>query len=327
MRRITATNGAVSRGDAFSLDLSGLGLTDVQLRALQPAISALDLVTFDVSDNQLAVLPDVIGELTHLISLNVSNNQLTKLPKSIGNLTALISFHVLGNELKALPRAIGKLTALIWLRLEDNQLSSLPEAIGKLTALTCLDVSGNDLTSLPESIGNLTALTTLGLSDNLLDSLPESIENLTALVTLDVSDNPLSAVPDGSMVKITTDNIARPVLGIDDLYDEERDELIDAGLDWDRIERVSISGPWQEDDDGEFEEDESQTTFFRFEDQIYYMGDFVGDWPSWPPGWVGYRHLTWDAHNAGSSGMCIRYPEGHEESDEFPAVVVGRYHS
>ena len=161
----------------------------------------INIVTLNLSNNQLTALPDSIGKLTNLVILNLSYNQLKELPPDIGKLTNLTHLYISHNQLKELPPDIGKLTYLEHLWLDSNQLKELPPDIGKLTNLVTLNLSNNQLIKLPDSIGNLTDLITLNLNSNQLKELPPDIGKLTKLITLHLMFNKitadkLSALPD-----------------------------------------------------------------------------------------------------------------------------------
>ena len=161
----------------------------------------INIVTLNLSNNQLTALPDSIGKLTNLVILNLSYNQLKELPPDIGKLTNLTHLYISLNQLKELPPDIGKLTYLEHLWLDSNQLKELPPDIGKLTNLVTLNLSNNQLIKLPDSIGNLTDLITLNLNSNQLKELPPDIGKLTKLITLHLMFNKitadkLSALPD-----------------------------------------------------------------------------------------------------------------------------------
>lgn len=154
------------------------------------------LVALDLNHNQLATLPDAIGELTALEGLSLFNNQLDALPDAIGRLTALQELYLDNNRLILLPEAIGRLTALRWLGLDNNRLALLPEAIGDLRSLEGLGLDNNQLIALPEDIGHLTSLQGLYLNGNQLAVLPEAIGQLTALERLGLNNNRLAVLSD-----------------------------------------------------------------------------------------------------------------------------------
>ena len=77
---------------------------------------------WDLSGNELSVLPDIIGNFTHLNKLYLFNNLLTALPYSIGSLVNLTGLYLFNNLLTALPDNIGNLTELTKLDVSNNPL-------------------------------------------------------------------------------------------------------------------------------------------------------------------------------------------------------------
>ena len=142
-------------------------------------------------DNDIAVLPDVIGELTNLKELWLSSNEIETLPTSIRRLTALETLNLHGNILASVPRSISSLKALTTLSLGNNCIRTLPDWICGMTTLTVLHLHKNELTRLPDTICQLARLDTLYLSNNALTSLPETIVMLTNITDLNIYDNPL----------------------------------------------------------------------------------------------------------------------------------------
>jgi Leucine-rich repeat (LRR) protein len=173
---------------------------------------------------------DTLTNITNLISLDLSNNELEFLPTSIDNLTKLIYLNLSNNKLRFLPYSISNLTNLAYLNLSENSLYELPDWIAdeeehcgldltdpknneeavsysihyltNLTNLKYLNLSGNDLRSIPNKIDNLTKLTHLDLNNNSLHYLPESFGNLASLIELNLQDNCLSKLPE-SFAKLT----------------------------------------------------------------------------------------------------------------------------
>jgi internalin A len=144
----------------------------------------------------LTVIPEEIGKLTNLISLEISYNQLTSLPVQIGKLTKLRKLYANKNKLVDLPGEIGQLRYLSILDLDSNNLTNLSTEIGNLNNLLTLHLRGNKLKSIPEEIGNLKMLDTLYLSNNQLNSLPAEIGQLSNLVRLFLDQNELNNLPD-----------------------------------------------------------------------------------------------------------------------------------
>jgi len=173
------------------LELSGLGLTEV------PKSLALltRLERLNISNNELTVLPDFMGQFEHLRSLAADGNRLKALPDSFVNLTRLVGLDVSSNRLSALPEWIGQLTQLRTLVASHNHLVMLPESTGQLAQLDRLDVSRNHLLKLPESLGQLTRLKMVDAAINRLTAIPDSISRLSQLQFLDIGVNRLTTLP------------------------------------------------------------------------------------------------------------------------------------
>ena len=89
-----------------------------------------------LSDNQLKILPETIGNLTNLTHLYLSDNQLKILPKTIGNLSNLKVLNFKNNKLTTLPQEIELLTKLEELDSRENHLKSIVQFIGDFKSLT-----------------------------------------------------------------------------------------------------------------------------------------------------------------------------------------------
>ena len=98
--------------------------------------------TLHLARLRLTLLPDCIGQLTHLMSLNVCRNNLASIPDSIGNLPNLRSFNIGNNQLQTIPDSITDLPNLQYLFLNNNGLTILPNLDG-LPLLT-LDIRHNE---------------------------------------------------------------------------------------------------------------------------------------------------------------------------------------
>jgi len=177
------------------LNLEGANLTDVpEIIGEFTHLEGLDLGEQPSNDinvsvaNQLAVLPEWIGNLTKLRWLYLGNNKLTSLPDSLRKLTCLRELKIQRNSLTIVPEWIGNFTQLEYLDLNENQLTVLPESLGQLTKLQTLHLYHNELTMLPESLGRLSQLQVLSFHGNKLKELPEYIGKLYNLNTLYIGD-------------------------------------------------------------------------------------------------------------------------------------------
>lgn len=162
------------------LDLSDLELLDIPFEVLTTLSSSLKKL--NVRKNKLTRLPEELArQLPHLITLNASNNELAELPEQIGQLRNLQRLLLENNRLTALPKSFSKLSALEELNLRSNALESLDEDLGahfpKLKTLLLGDNA--TLSVIPRSLGNLPALRVVDLSGNgELAFVPEKIRRL-----------------------------------------------------------------------------------------------------------------------------------------------------
>ena len=76
------------------------------------------LTTLSLAYNQLAGLPDAIGQLTGLKSLHLENNQLTALPESIVALTNLTGLGLSNNP--PLIRSAQSAAVQVWLQARED---------------------------------------------------------------------------------------------------------------------------------------------------------------------------------------------------------------
>ncbi|KAI5065188.1 hypothetical protein GOP47_0019883 [Adiantum capillus-veneris] len=189
-----------SFGDEF-VNLVSLDLSRNQLKNLPGSIGELEnLEVLDLQSNQLSMLPDAIGLLMNLKVLNVSGNMLVALPESLGGCRKLVELNAGFNQLAHIsPRFGYDFSYLENLCLHSNKLTFLPPSVGKLKRLKVLDLHFNNIKSLPSSLGNLLSLEKLNLSNNFSDfggMLPESIGDLIFLTELDLSFNQIRVLPD-----------------------------------------------------------------------------------------------------------------------------------
>jgi Leucine-rich repeat (LRR) protein len=195
--------------DLISLDLSGN-----QLEELPPTLVQLKgLQTLDLSGNRFRQLPPELAGFDRIEQLTLDNNRLEKtLSPEIGTLSSLTRLSIGNNQLEALPEEIGRLQKLYDLRLENNRIERLPAGLGNLQSLHQLSLAKNRIVSVPPDLGKLPYLEELNLQDNQLRDLPADLSRLPALRALDLSRNPLDKIPSvvfdmEGLVKLSLDGI------------------------------------------------------------------------------------------------------------------------
>src|SRR5271157_2985211 len=100
-----------------------------------------EVVELDLSQSNIAQLPEKLKEFVHLQRLNLSNNQLTRiLPEEVGLLTSLQRLDLHKNQLAHIPAELAQRSNLQYLDLHTNQLTHIPPEISKLTSLQHLDL-------------------------------------------------------------------------------------------------------------------------------------------------------------------------------------------
>ncbi|CAG4945563.1 unnamed protein product [Parnassius apollo] len=169
-----------------------------RIKALPESINKFcNLKILDVSNNRLAVLPDLLKNCP-LTSLIAKHNQLTNesFPKSFfSTRNTLRELNLSGNQLNFFPEQVLDLNSLKYLYLGGNNIANIPKDIWKLNSLQILSIGGNQIVEVPESVGALTSLQALVLSDNLIEQLPASIANLKQLRSLLIHKNKLKTLP------------------------------------------------------------------------------------------------------------------------------------
>ena len=81
----------------------------------------IELETLVLADNGLTEVSERVGRLKRLRMLDLGHNQLAAIPEAIGELDGLTDFLYLhDNRLSTLPSSIGRLTRLRYLNLSEN---------------------------------------------------------------------------------------------------------------------------------------------------------------------------------------------------------------
>ncbi|XP_076880950.1 leucine-rich repeat-containing protein 28 [Brachyhypopomus gauderio] len=146
--------------------------------------------------NSLTTLPDNLAQkLPNLVELYLHSNNIAIIPQAIGNLVKLQSLDLSDNALQVICPEIGRLRSLRHLRLSNNQLKFLPQELGDLKELETLDVSTNLLKTLPERLHQCLSLQCLTADRNLLQCLPRHLCMLPELNELSMAANCLTSLP------------------------------------------------------------------------------------------------------------------------------------
>ena len=155
-----------------------------------------NLISIDLSHNEISVLPETFGNLINLKNINLSYNMLEELPPSICKLTRLCTINLNHNNLFILPSNFGNLESLERIHLENNKLKKLPISIGKLSKLRILMLDDNNLQHLPASFVELENLAILNLNNNRLKTLPRLIGQITTLKEITANNNKIKVLPE-----------------------------------------------------------------------------------------------------------------------------------
>ena len=199
--------------------VTGINLSYNLLNGSIPADLSLltNLKELNLQNNNIANIPQELGDVTSLELLNLSNNPINgPLPialANLGNLQYLIlsqcglTGSILGysslvnlkqlnlssnNLVGQIPSIFTSMVNLKWLNLRDNNFSgNFPISLTNLSNLEELYISGNSLTgTLPTSIGSMVNLEVLMLNQNLFNgSLPSTISNMVNLRELSIYSN------------------------------------------------------------------------------------------------------------------------------------------
>ncbi|KAF4518079.1 hypothetical protein B566_EDAN009623 [Ephemera danica] len=196
--------------------LNSLNLSHNALNELDPAIFGaaedeecdVDVVTLDVSSNQLVDLPTFLSPARRrLQTLLVQGNRLTALrASSLAGLAGLRVVNASENRLVDLPAVPLRESCreLREVHLRDNTLHSLGDTFARLEQLLVLDVARNQLVSLPaEALAGLIRLIVLDLAGNALTRIePKAFKDLYSLQILDLRDNAIASVSDDAFLPL-----------------------------------------------------------------------------------------------------------------------------
>ena len=182
--------------------LRTIDLSDNAISGAFPATSlsqSSNVVTINLSQNQLTSLPDEIAQLPSLRNLFVADNSLSSFPLAVTQLGDLTRLDLSNNGFGgAISSEIGGLEGLSELRLSSNGITgTIPTELFRLTRLQrALDLSANSLSGpLPTQIGLLTNLRRLYIEDNSLNgNIPGSLSNLSDMTVIRIDGNEFSGI-------------------------------------------------------------------------------------------------------------------------------------
>ncbi|CAN0401700.1 unnamed protein product [Pylaiella littoralis] len=142
-----------------------------------------ELVSLNVSFNNIEYLPPELGDLVLLKELDVSCNKLETLPLEVGKCIRLRKLRANGNHMEEIPTELGHCSLLEELVLSENKIQEVPESLAHLKALRILRLQNNRLKTLPHELGAVITLEELDCAGNAdLDIVPESLHSNTAMI-------------------------------------------------------------------------------------------------------------------------------------------------
>ncbi|KAG1494651.1 hypothetical protein G6F47_009582 [Rhizopus delemar] len=108
------------------------------------------LISLQLQNNQLTILPKELWRLEHLHEPNLDHNQLTEFPSNVGSLTHLFELYFHNNQVQQIPSQLRQLKGLSILDLTDNQLHCLPMTVRQLDLQRCW-LDNNPIDAQPRS--------------------------------------------------------------------------------------------------------------------------------------------------------------------------------
>ena len=121
----------------------------------------LDRATFvkslQLDHNLITVLPRCVGSFKQLVTLDISNNQMSYLSTEIVHLHNLRTLNARNNNLdnESIPKEMAVMDNLQVLNFSGNHLSELPLQFTFLHKLKCLYLGANSIETVPKEIGHL----------------------------------------------------------------------------------------------------------------------------------------------------------------------------
>ncbi|KAL0232865.1 hypothetical protein GEMRC1_011612 [Eukaryota sp. GEM-RC1] len=159
--------------ELFGPFLESLLIEHCHLSKLPPLVALRNLKVLDLSDNNLAQIPDDIGVLKSLEVLDLSSNFFLSYPDNLKKLSKLKALDLRNNQMSNIVEShlitFPQLTSLM---LGDNRLTNFPDLSSSLNKLTKVDLSFNKISLIPDvflDILNCNGLT----SQEILSNMPK----------------------------------------------------------------------------------------------------------------------------------------------------------
>jgi protein phosphatase 1 regulatory subunit 7 len=183
--------------------LTELDLYENKLASLADCRFPPDLVTLDLSFNELKHIDAHLASLKHLRELYLVSNRLKKM-EGFSTLTRLRLLELGSNNLRAIDgaelAAVAGTLEELWLG--RNKITTI-EGLEQLTKLKKLSIQSNRITTIGEGLAKCTNLRELYLSHNGLTGAPGGLETLVQLGTLDLAGNKLSSLVGVGLERLT----------------------------------------------------------------------------------------------------------------------------
>ena len=167
-----------------------------------------DLLTLNLTGQNIYELPKEIIELKSLHTLFVNNNHLNTIIDEVYQLKNLSTLSFMGNNISEISEDIIKLKKLTTFSACNNNIALLPKSFYKLQQLSSICLHNNNITDLAEEMGNFESLTLLAVSNNNIKRLPQSISNLSKLKSLHIENTQITCIDEKLFKNTTISNLA-----------------------------------------------------------------------------------------------------------------------
>jgi len=142
----------------------------------QRMLKLRNLVTLDLSNNEISKIPEDWKVMESLKEINLSHNHLEGISRGfcVGSLSKTLRLlNLSSNKLILLPNYFCSLNGLYTLVLSSNKMKALPPSIAKMTQLKHFDIGDNEIEALPGGFARL-RLDSLEMTGNFF---PTSVES------------------------------------------------------------------------------------------------------------------------------------------------------